>query len=200
MAASKSGLTMVLPKGTTSLADAIIANALRVYNGGAMQLRVAGGHIGNQYSIEMKRLYGQEGAGKPYTKKKYGKDPVKASLPGQPPARQLGDLQESVKFAVSRMPGRAAGSGRFVKGFGKTVVSIYTKSPYAAALEKGTTKIAARPAWIVANHNKKMRTMIATNCKAWFVRGERKAARTKAGGVPTVRFPRESGRKGAPGG
>jgi hypothetical protein len=197
---AKSGVVMNMPKGATSLADAIIANALRVYNGGSMFLRVAGGHIGNQYSIEMKRLYGQEGSGKPYQKKKYGKEPVKASLPGQPPARQLGDLQNSVKFAVSRMPGRAAGSGRFVKGFGKTVVSIYTKSPHAVALEKGTSQIAARPAWIVANQNMKMRAMIANNVKAWFVRGERKAARTKVVGVPTVMFPREKSRAGAPGG
>jgi hypothetical protein len=112
--------------------------------------------------------------------------PSRSSLPGEPPAKQYGELLSSVKFNVSRKPGRAAATGKFVKGFGKTEIKIYTKNPYAAALEFGTSgkgkKIAKRPAWkpihdLFAAHSKRLIAVpIMYGQPMNFVKAERKAA------------------------
>jgi hypothetical protein len=135
------------------LTQAIMANAIRVFNAGGMGLRGSGIEIGKLFKEQVQELYSQPGTGKPYKTKKTGAPTIHIpSVGGRPPARLTGALHDSVQYAVYRKPGRGGG-GRFVPGFGKTEIVIYTRVPYAMDLEsgisgKGKRKMAKRPAWL----------------------------------------------------
>jgi len=131
------------------LAQIIVANAVQVFNAGAMALKPVGIQIGALYAAQIQQMYSRPGSGKK-NKKKDGSS-HRASAPGQPPAPDTGELRDSVRFTAYRKPGNALGTGKFVKGFGKTEIVIYTRNKYAATLEGGSKgkgkQIAARPAW-----------------------------------------------------
>ena len=137
--------------GGQQLTQAIMANALRVFNAGGMGLRGSAIEIGTKYRAQVQKQYRTPGTGK--SDKRFG-EAHRSSAPGQPPARRTGRLHDSVQFSVSRKPGRSSTTGRFVKGFGKTEVSIFTKVEYAEYLEKGQRgtgkkkERAPRPAWL----------------------------------------------------
>jgi hypothetical protein len=133
------------------LTQAVMANAIRVFNAGGMGLRGSGIDIGKRFKEQIQELYNQPGTGKPYKTNKGGATIHVPSAPGRPPARLTGRLHDSVQYAVYRKPGRGGG-GKFVPGFGKTEIVIYTRVPYAMDLESGITgkgkKMAKRPAWL----------------------------------------------------
>ena len=114
--------------GGQQLTNAIMANALRVFNAGGMGLRGSAIEIGTKYRAQVQKKYRTAGTGK--SDKRFGVD-HRSSAPGQPPARRTGRLHDSVQFSVTRKPGRAMATGRFVKGFGKTEVAM------RAAMRKG---------------------------------------------------------------
>ena len=132
------------------LTQAVMANAIRVFNAGGRGRRGSGISIGKRFKEQIQTLYSQPGTGKPYKTNKGGVTTHIPSAPGQPPARLTGRLHDSVKYAVYRKPGRGGG-GKFVPSFGKTEIVIYTRVPYAMALESGISgkgkKMAKRPAW-----------------------------------------------------
>ena len=184
-----------MPQTATTLQQAVIANALRVYNAGAIGgLRIAGEYIAEYYQQWLQTNYSQKGTGRPYKHPDIGV--TRASLPGQPPAKQTGDLRDSVRRAVTRNPGRNPVNGQFVKGFGKVDIKIYTNHPNAAELEYGTSKIAPRPNWTTARRSKLIMSVIKSNTKARFVGAERAAARARMTGVPVTTFGREALRRG----
>ena len=137
--------------GGQQLTNAVMANAIRVFNAGGMGLRGSATEIGTKFRAQVQKKYRSPGTGK--SDRRFGED-HRSSAPGQPPARRTGRLHDSVQFAVYRKPGRAAATGRFIPGFGKTEVAIYTRVEYALWLEqgkKGTGKSAGRaprPAWL----------------------------------------------------
>jgi len=187
---------MSMPVGAGHLQAAIVANALRVFNAGALGgLRTAGVYIGNYYSSHLKTQYSMIGTGRPY------KDPrtgirTRASVPGSPPAAQTGDLRDSVRHSVSRKPGRNPVNGQFVKGFGRVEIKVYTHNPYAADLEYGTSKISPRPNWGPTRRNPMILTIIKSNTKARFVAAERAAAGARMTALPITTFGREGSRRG----
>ena len=139
--------------GGQQLTNAVMANAIRVFNAGGMGLRGSGTEIGTKFKAQVQKLYRSPGTGK--SDRRFGED-HRSSSPGQPPARRTGRLHDSVQFAVYRLPGRAGGAkgGKFVKGFGKTEIVIYTRIEYALYLEQGTkgtgksAGTAPRPVWV----------------------------------------------------
>ncbi len=134
------------------LTQAIMANAIRVFNAGGMGLRGSGISIGKRFKEQIQEQYNRPGTGKPYKTNKTGAVTIHTpSAPGHPPARLTSRLHDSVKYAVYRKPGRGGG-GRFVPSFGKTEIVIYTRVPYAMSLEsgihgKGKRVMERRPAW-----------------------------------------------------
>jgi len=76
-------------------------------------------------------LRGQR-SGKVY-KKPYSQATYTASAPGEPPAVRTGTLRISWGIKAEH------------KGQGKITVGIYTRVPYAELLEKGTSRVSARP-------------------------------------------------------
>ena len=169
-----------------ALQKAIIGNALRVYNGGSRALGVAGKKIGATYAQTI-----QAGYSKPGTKsrhpggKKYWDSELKrntrASAPGQPPAIQTGKLMESVRWSSRRVPVKGPG-GKMMKGFGKTVVQVFSTLEYSADLEKGTSTVAMRPLWMPTRNNPAVWKMIRTWTTRWFIQGERaEAAKLRTG-------------------
>ena len=133
-----------------NLGDAILANAINVYNGGGLALPKAGAHIGQKYKTVIQIGYSKAGTGKKYIHPTKGE--VRASVPPAPPAMQEGELRDSVEFSVAVRPGRSVATGRFVKGFGKTVVHIFTRHEAALRLERGYmnqqgAQVPPRPHW-----------------------------------------------------
>jgi hypothetical protein len=180
------------PKG---LANAIMGNALRVYNGGSRGLGPAGKKIGAIYTQTLQAGYSKPGTvshhpgGKKYWHSELKRN-TKASLPGEPPAYQTGELADSVTYGSSRVPVRGPG-GRFMRGFGKTVITVMSDSGYAAALEKGTSTVAPRPLWMPTRNNPRVGAMIRTWAKRLFVLAERAEAVKLRSGVPGMQMARE---------
>ena len=181
--------------GPGELERAVLANAIRIFNAGAtMGLRPAGRTIGAAWKAEVQRLYSQPGTGKHHKGM-----PFRSSSAGEPPAEQTSELKESVKYKVSRKPGRSVATGQFVKGFGQTEIVIYTTTPYAGTLELGTKgkgkQIAARPAWQPARqnmlHRKVIFRAIVSNPDGNFIEAERKAAAAMKLANPKTTFARE---------
>ena len=178
--------------GKGDLERAIIANAVRIFNAGAMGLRPAGQTIGAAWKAEIQRLYSQPGSGT-----KHKKAGPRSSAPGEPPAEQTGTLKESVRYKVSRKPGRAG--GQFINTFGETEITIYTTNPYAGLLELGTKgkgkQILKRPAWVPARENMIFRKVIlravVSNPSGNFIKSERKAAAALKLANPKTTFARE---------
>lgn len=188
---------MNMPAGAKTLEAAVVANALRVYNAGAIGgLRTAGVYIATRYDHFIKDRYSREGNYRRYKHPDPQVGWTHSSTPGTPPAKQTGDLMNSVRHAVRRLPGRNPVNGQFVRGFGMVEIKVYTQNPYAVDLEYGTSKIAARPNWRTAATDKKMTGTIITNTKAHFVAAERAAARLQVTGVPVTLFGREAMRRG----
>lgn len=127
-----------------ALAQAITLNALRGFKAGVRGLKPAGIAIGTEWKEKIQLGYSKSGGGgKPYTNPKT-KQIVISSAVGTPPARQTGELHDSVEFRVSKVPSRGAG-GRFQKS-GAVNVSIWADSEYAAAHEFGVD-VPHRPNW-----------------------------------------------------
>jgi hypothetical protein len=191
--------------GPGQLSQAIIANAVRIFNAGGMGLRGSGVQIGERFKAEVQALYSTPGTGKPHKTKKAGGASIMhaPSVPGQPPAMLTGELRDSVRYAVYRKPGRGAG-GKFVPSFGKTEIVIYTRVPYAYDLEMGTRgkgkQIAKRPAWRVV-HNKwavpgpgsrLVQAAVSHGYPDNFIAAERRAASQMMLGNPKGIFGRET--------
>ena len=179
--------------GPGELERAVLANAIRIFNAGAtMGLRPAGRTIGAAWKAEVQRLYSQPGTGKHHKGM-----PFRSSSAGEPPAEQTSELKESVRYKVSRKPGRAG--GQFINTFGQTEIVIYTTTPYAGTLELGTKgkgkQIAARPAWVPARqnmlHRKVIFRAIVSNPGGNFISAERKAAAALQLANPKTTFARE---------
>ena len=181
--------------GREQLVRQTLANAVRVFNGGAMALRPVGRTVGNAYKEALRAKYSTPGTGR-----KHPNLPFASSAPGQPPAAQTGELKNSIRVSVSRVPGRSAASGQFVKGFGETVVKISTTLPYAAQLEFGTDSggkgIGARPAWTPVNRSFATGTLVSLaiqNAKPMnFVSAERAAAAVGMVGNASATLGRET--------
>ena len=179
--------------GREQLVKQTLANAVRVYNAGAMALRPVGRTVGNAYREALQAKYSMPGTGK-----KHPNLPFPSSAPGQPPAAQTGELKNSIRVSVSRVPGRAG--GQFVKGFGQTVIKISTTLPYAAQLEFGTGSggkgTAARPAWTPVNTAFSTGTLVSLaiqNAKPInFVSAERAAAAAGMMAVASTTLGRET--------
>lgn len=87
-------------------------------------------------NAELEVLKGQR-SGKVYRKPHTKKATYTASAPGEPPARRTGNL---------RMHWNGQVKSENASGGGVTVVAeLESQEPYAAALEHGTPKMAARP-------------------------------------------------------
>ena len=183
--------------GKGELERAVIANAVRVFNAGAtVGLRPVGEQFGAAFRDHVQVQYSQPGTGK-----KYDHLPNRSSAPGQPPAAQTGQLKASVKYRVTRTPGRSVKTGQFVKGFGRVVIQIYTKNPYAVGLELGTfgkgKSVAERPAWKpvndmwFANYAALIWVPIMKAAPLNFVKAERAAAASMMLANPTTTFNRE---------
>ena len=67
-----------------NLGDAILANAINVYNGGGLALPKAGAHIGQKYKTVIQIGYSKAGTGKKYIHPTKGE--VRASVPPAPPS------------------------------------------------------------------------------------------------------------------
>ena len=190
--------------GKGQLTQAIMANAVRVFNAGGMGLRGSGTQIGEAFKAQVQAMYSTPGTGKPVVTK-MGKATVihTPSVPGQPPAPLTGDLRNSVQYAVYRKPGRGAG-GKFVPSFGKTEIVIYTKIPYALELEMGTRgkgkQIAKRPAWrpvhtkwaVPGPGSRLVQSAIEFGFPDNFIAAERRAASKMMLGSPKGIFGRET--------
>ena len=189
--------------GPGQLSQAIIANAVRIFNAGGMGLKGSGVQIGERFKAEVKALYSTPGTGKPVVTKMGMATVVHTpSVPGQPPAPFTGELRESVQYGVLRKPGRGAG-GKFVPSFGRTEIVIFTRNPYAYDLEMGTKgkgkEIHKRPAWRVV-HNKwavpgpgsrMVQAAIEFGYPDNFIAAERRAASKMMLGNPKGIFGRE---------
>jgi len=169
-----------------ALQKAIIGNALRVYNGGSRGLGVAGKKIGTLYSQTIQAGYSNPGTvarhpgGKKYWNSELKRN-TKASRPGDPPALQTGELMGSVRWSSSRVPIKGPG-GKMMKGFGKTVIQVFSTMEYSAHLEKGTSTVAMRPLWMPTRNNPQVWKMIQTWTKRWFIQAERaEAAKLRSG-------------------
>lgn len=189
--------------GKGQLTQAIIANAVRIFNAGGMGLKGSGVQIGEAFKAQVQALYATPGTGKPVMTK-IGMATVihSPSVPGQPPAMLTGDLRDSVQYGVVRKPGRGAG-GKFVPSFGRTEIVIFTRNPYAYDLEMGTRgkgkQIAKRPAWRVV-HNKwavpgpgsrMVQAAVSHGFPDNFIAAERRAASKMMLGNPKMVFGRE---------
>ena len=162
-----------------NLGDAILANAINVYNGGGLALPKAGAHIGQKYKTVIQIGYSKAGTGKKYIHPTKGE--VRASVPPAPPAMQEGELRDSVEFSVAVRPGRSVKTGRFVKGFGKTVVHVFTRHEAALRLERGYmtpqgAQVPPRPHWREQRRNPQNLTMIRSITARFFLAGERAMA------------------------
>ena len=189
--------------GPGQLTAAVIANAVRVFNAGSMGLRSSGISIGEKFKAEVQALYMTPGTGKPYQAKKGGKTIQHVpSVAPNPPARLTGELHDSVKYAVTRIPGRGAG-GKFVPTFGKTEIVIYTKNPYAMDLEAGTKGkgkvVAKRPVWIKVHKmfaipgpgSRFVQGAVRFAVPDNFIKAERRAAAAMMVAVPKTTLGRE---------
>lgn len=184
-----------LPAGSKNLGEAIIANAVRVYNGGGVALKNAGVHIGQKYKTHIQVQYSQAGTGKEYVHPTVGK--TRASIPPNPPAMQAGELRDSVEFAVARRPGRSVLTGKFVQGFGKTVISVFSRSDYALRLERGYmtpqgAQVPPRPVWRPARRNPVNLKMIQQITRRFFLAGERIEAQKLRTALPQTTLGRET--------
>ena len=108
-----------------------------------------------------------------------------SSQPGTPPALQTGDLRNSVEFYIAKLPSRGPG-GRFMAGFGKTAIQVYTRNPYAYDQEFGISTGVSRPAWQIANVQPEGRRIIRQITWSEFVKAEIKAAARAKTGVPVT--------------
>jgi|GEM_PF-1929561 len=163
-----------------AMQKAIIGNALRVYNGGSRALGAAGKKIGETYAQTIQAGYSSPGTKSRHPGgKKYWDSELKrytrASRPGDPPALQTGKLMDSVRWSSSRVPVKGPG-GKMMKGFGKTVIQVFSTLEHAASLEKGTSTIAMRPLWMPTRNNPKVWRMIQIWTVRWFIQGERAEA------------------------
>jgi hypothetical protein len=174
-----------LPKSALQL---ILHNALYVYNQGAKYgLPAAGARIGSLWKARIQELYSSAGSYRRYWHPRLNTTGAwtLSSQPGSPPAYQTGDLHNSVEFYIAKLPVRGPG-GRFMAGFGKTAIQIYTRHPYAYDQEFGITTGAARPAWQIANLQPEGRRIIQQITYAEFVKAEIKAAARAKAGVPVT--------------
>jgi hypothetical protein len=140
-----------MPKPVPNMSTLILANAMRVFNAGARYgLKAAGGTVGTKYSKAIRDMYGTPGGGgRPYFHKKLGRVVI-SSAPGTPPAKQAGDLQDSVGFTFGRSAARNLQTGQFAKGGTQTIVQVFSTSAYAPEQEFGYGGLPVRPTWTTA--------------------------------------------------
>jgi hypothetical protein len=175
-----------MPRPVPDMSTLILANAMRVFNAGARYgLKAAGGTVGGKYSKTIKDMYGHPGGGgRPYLHKKLGKVVI-SSTPGTPPAKQAGDLQNSIGFTFGRSAARNLRTGQFAKGGTKTVVQVFSTSPYAPEHEFGYGGLPVRPVWTTAAHDMKvLASKIAYPTAIVFAAAERAAAKRYAASSP----------------
>ena len=175
-----------MPKPVPDISTLILANAMRVFNAGAgYGLKTAGGTVGRKYSKTIKDKYGTPGGGgRPYFHKKLGKVVI-SSAPGMPPAKQAGDLHDSVGFTFGRSAARNLQTGQFAKGGTKTIIQVFTSSPHAPKHEFGYGGLPVRPVWTtVARDMRVLTTTIAYPTALLFAAAERVAAKKYAASSP----------------
>ena len=83
-----------------------------------------------------------------------------------------------------------------MKGFGKTVIQVFSTLEHSADLEKGTSTIAMRPLWMPTRNNPKVWKMIQLWTKRLFVQGERTEAAKLRTGVYGTQMARQVARGG----
>jgi hypothetical protein len=171
-----------------TLMQIILHNALYVYNQGARYgLPAAGARIGDLWKARIQELYSNAGSYRTYWHPRLNVTGAwtMSSQPGTPPAYQTGDLHNSVEFYIAKLPSRGPG-GRFMAGFGKTAIQIYTRNPYAYDQEFGISTGVSRPAWQIANVQPEGRRIIREITWAAFVKAEIRAAARASAGVPVT--------------
>ena len=189
-----------MPAAPPNLGQILFANALRVFSAGSGRgesgLKVAGRAIGARYTAKVQEdLSKSGGGGKPYKHRYNWVGQTVSSAPGTPPARQSGELHDSIGFNVTRVVGKNAGTGKFMQS-GRVVVNVFSTSPYAHLHEFGLG-LPKRPTWLPLLRNQELRTFIATTARLHFVAEELRAiARFKAS-LSTPLPPMIIGRAGA---
>ena len=105
------------------------------------------------------------------------------SKPGEPPKVATSALLNSIRFTITKSPKRGS-AGRFTPSRGAVRINIIADTPYAKALEFGTSRVAARPYFTPTFQNKGFATFISKTVSHKFVTLERFAAgKGRTGGL-----------------